>query len=681
LGATAVAFCVYRTAHFQLQPLDAPGTLHTILWPLYAAFLGQFPTREAAAENWGRVCFVAFLIPVALALLDHYGARGVFVWDGRLARVFRSRRLLFFSILLCLLVCRYPLLLGGDSNPDEAQFTASATKLTLDPVYFRAVDCNTSGPLNIYPLLLPALAGFSPDYASSRIVGVALIFFSIYFLYQAFRLMGEDGLARIAILPLVGFFGFVTNPDFVHYSSEHVSLPLIALAVYAAARTIRDPRSYARPLAGLGALVAASFFAKMQAVPIVGAVTLVAIVCVYRSGCSGRFWRPLLFLAAGFAPLPILNAGVCAAAGVWGDFWNAYLVANWAYTRDKTAFSSEIGRLSAFIADTREIRALIAVFLALLVASLWLTLRRKQRRGSAILRQCVLLVELGAASAAVIQALFCFQQADGSAGHTYWHTLGFLAAAAAVAFLVLTWQAAGVRLGWFGAVAGAALLGALAAQSAPRNAFPHYLLLLVIPLSTAMGWLLMRHSTDRSRAGAASLRVGPIVRQLRPCTRFSFTLVFATLVVGSAWVSIEELPSNFYSAQFRMAKPEGRLMRSLTRPGSTLLIWGWRPENYLDAGRAPAGRDTNMGHFFLHGKQVADAYRARFLRDLRQRPAELIVDALDVSCCFMNDRSVYGFETIPAIGAYIHSHYRLLTEQYGERFYLRRDLAVEANLP
>jgi hypothetical protein len=670
LGALAIGCCVYNVAHFEFKPLDSPGTLHPILWPLYAAFVKHFTSREVAAEAWAKWCFVAFLPPVALALLNHCAAWGALAGRGRTSRILRSRGLLFFSIALCLLVCRYPLLLGGHFNPDESDLTTSAAKLLIDPVYYRAVDGNTSGPLNAYPIVLPMLAGFSPDYASTRIVGLILIFLSIYVLYQALRQIGDDGLARIALLPAIGFFGFVVHPEFVCYGTEHGPMLLVALAVYACARTIRDPQCYAGPLAGLGALVAAAFFAKMQAVPIVGAAALTAVACVYRSGRGGRFWRPFLCLAAGFAPLPVLNAVVCVATGVWGDFWNAYLVANWSYTRVRPSFLSELGRLADFIADTREFQVLTLAFLAVLAASLYQTLRKRRAGGSALRRECVALTEIGGVSAAVVGAFFYLRQKGSAADHNHWCTIAFLAAVAAVAFLTARWRAGGSRVGWFGGVAGASLLGAMVSLSAPQNTFYHHLLLLVIPLCTAMGWLLMRHSIDPTNAGTAR-----DAGQLQGRTRYAFPLVFTGLIVGGAWGSVPMLHHNFDAASFHIADPEGRPIRSLTRPGSAIVVWGWRPENYLDSGRLPAGRDTNMGHLFLYGRQTNDWYRARFLRDLRRRPADLLVDALDVSCCNLNDRSLYGFGTIPEIGEYIRSYYVLVAEQYGERFYLRRELA------
>ena len=172
-------------------------------------------------------------------------------------------------------------MLGGASNVDEAEFTVSATKLLSDPVFFRSTDTGTSGPLNIYPLAVPALFGFSPDYSTSRVVALVIIFLSLYVLHRALRKMSSDGLARVAILPALGFFSLAAHPDFVTYSAELFPMLLTALAVLICARAIREPENTSLPLLAMGFLVSAAFLAKMQSLPILAAAAAVAAGSTY----------------------------------------------------------------------------------------------------------------------------------------------------------------------------------------------------------------------------------------------------------------------------------------------------------------------------------------------------------------------------------------------------------------
>ena len=93
---------------------------------------------------------------------------------------------------MCLIVCRFPFLLANEINPDETFFIAAAEKLFKDPVFFRAVDFVTSGPLNVYPLMIPAVFGISPDYVSTRLIALLIIFASIYVIYRALALLTDD---------------------------------------------------------------------------------------------------------------------------------------------------------------------------------------------------------------------------------------------------------------------------------------------------------------------------------------------------------------------------------------------------------------------------------------------------------------------------------------------------------
>ena len=166
----AIVFSIYRLVKFVPRPLDAPHTLRPILNGWFDIFLRHYASPEAAYEDWRSWCLCALLLAPALAVLNLVREQGALQRPERVIRALCSRGLFFGSIAGTLLLCRYPTLLGYQMNPDEGQFLAAAHKLFYDANFFRSVDCGTSGPLNIYPLMLPAIVGFSPDYASSRVL-------------------------------------------------------------------------------------------------------------------------------------------------------------------------------------------------------------------------------------------------------------------------------------------------------------------------------------------------------------------------------------------------------------------------------------------------------------------------------------------------------------------------------
>ena len=131
-------------------------------------------------------------------------AAGLVVWpevSGRSGRLGAA----FFLLALCMFVfaARWPgLFYPKGFNPDEDQLVAAARALVLDPVFFRAAEAGSSGPLNVYPLLASLLAGAWPTLFSARLVGVGMICVALVAVYFAGRAVFSESVARFgALLP------------------------------------------------------------------------------------------------------------------------------------------------------------------------------------------------------------------------------------------------------------------------------------------------------------------------------------------------------------------------------------------------------------------------------------------------------------------------------------------------
>jgi len=59
---------------------------------------------------------------------------------------------------------------------------------------------------------------------------------------------------------------------------------------------------------------------------------------------------------------------------------------------------------------------------------------------------------------------------------------------------------------------------------------------------------------------------------------------------------------------------------------------------------------------------------------------ELIVDAVGNNSWAVGDNATYGIEQVPEMARFVHDSYRHIADGYGERFYLRADLASRAAL-
>ncbi len=376
----------------------------------------------------------------------------------------------FFLIGLTLVICRFPSLLDYQLNPDEGEFLSAAHKLFYNGNFFQSVDCGTSGPLNIYPLMLPAAFGISPDYASSRLLTVLIAFSVILLLYASFREFTSDRLSRIAILPAALTFSGLEHPNLIHYSSEQIPLLLIAGAIYTAVRLRYRPEASSFAPIVLGLLTGCAFFAKMQSVPMVGTA---AIVGIWFSG--GRRTLAAVKFAAGLS-LPLLaNAWLCVSAGVWNDFWASYIITNRRYV---DVASDPFLRFTGYLVKTPDIRFPVFTFLAFLSAACARKWFVKQPA-------------LWAAFPLIILAAGLYFSTGGAI--TFADSVGGCLLLCALPVGALLWLTDSRQES--GALASMTLfsiaLSAVALFSIykPHRLFPHYLLLLIPPLSLLTGVL------------------------------------------------------------------------------------------------------------------------------------------------------------------------------------------------
>ncbi|HEX2854932.1 MAG TPA: hypothetical protein VHO24_16985 [Opitutaceae bacterium] len=236
-------------------------------------------------------------------------------------------------IALALLAFRWPLLwVPHQNNPDESQLIAGAITLRHDPVFWRSVDGGTAGPAVFYPLLPSAWAHGTAAYATARLIALATVFFTLVFAAKTVALFSGAALARIAVLPAVGFHAFTTNPDFTHYSTELTPALLIAIAGYLAVLQARTPR---RRLVWIIALLLGSVpWAKPQAVPLAAVLWLCVVVSEFRASRRSSF-APLLI--GGLIPT-LACFGLAAISGQTEHLIVPFFLHNFAYVQ-KPAFS------------------------------------------------------------------------------------------------------------------------------------------------------------------------------------------------------------------------------------------------------------------------------------------------------------------------------------------------------
>lgn len=284
-----------------------------------------------------------------------------------------------------LFLMRWPAFFSaGPLDPDESQFVAGALTLLRDPMPWRSLEGQTAGPLVYFALLPLALFG-AVNFFGARLVGCLIVGGALWFGYRALRAVWGDTGARLGVLPAFCFFALSTHPQFVHYSSEHVSVLLLAIGLWgflAAMARETPPRPTDPRWLAAGSALGAIPFAKLQAVPPAAFLLIAAAAWVATRRAATRRRRAIALLALAVAVwvVPLTFAVVLTLGGVWENFWISYLAQNIFYAEDgwRGLGFAAIGRFLAL-----NSRIFGALFFGTLAAAAVLAARLRPGRAAA----------------------------------------------------------------------------------------------------------------------------------------------------------------------------------------------------------------------------------------------------------------------------------------------------------
>jgi len=152
----------------------------------------------------------------------------------------RGEWLFLISIGICLFGLRWWFFLWPNStNIDEGQWAASALKATRNILPWLGVDPNSSGPLNVDVLLLPALLGAKITFFSDRVVGVLLVMGSLWAIYFALKWLYGPSIGRLAAAPPLLLLAFTKHPELILLGSAAL-MPVVLLIGVCYAGTLED---------------------------------------------------------------------------------------------------------------------------------------------------------------------------------------------------------------------------------------------------------------------------------------------------------------------------------------------------------------------------------------------------------------------------------------------------------
>lgn len=314
------------------------------------------------------------LIYQLLLFLAAFGLGGFIFIKRDLSNSFPEKTFFLLSTVF-LVFARLPVLVfNRELNADESQMLAQALTLAKDPVYWRSVDGTTGGPLSSYFLIPVALLRGQFDYIAAHIGALSLVVITVFFLYKALINWFGAVRATLGIFPAILFYGFTRYPDFVHYTSEHFPVALLAASVWLTSLLDRKRELSTSQSLLLGFLLALVPFGKIQAVPLAAAIVAYLFYLIWKTGN----WRTLWLICFGGLSTYLLLFVALFLAGVSDDFFTYYIQGNFQYKNDTPLLQNILFQVSQSLNATD----ILLLFLPLLVTFIDFCLTPSDRKAS-----------------------------------------------------------------------------------------------------------------------------------------------------------------------------------------------------------------------------------------------------------------------------------------------------------
>lgn len=654
----------------------------------------------------GGMLVLAFAIAFSPVWFEKHRAR-----HPRLHRILTHPAIFFVALLLTLFGLRWtPLFVPSTLNPDESQLIAQAITLAHENpldwlVFYGHVQSGSAGPILTYPLLLPHLLGFDINYASSRIVAMFLQWLSCIPLYLAVRLVSGETRARLATLPAIFCFSLGHSVDFVHYSSESTSVPLIALGSYLLLRCLHTPRGRA-PLSLflLGLTLGAVPFSKLQAaiIALVIAALGYIVIALSRDGDIREKIKRIAFLTAGGVTIPLLYFAVFAIAGVFEYFWSVYIVNNYHYkVRGDSFFQIFLsyaggGKGLEPVDGPYLFFGVGAAFFVLVSLAIWVgeTGPRKERPWPSLaVAACVFAASLWAVAAP---------------GRPFPHYIllailpgclvcGVLMASPSEATSRRSAPASGSGPSWLRrpwpwpslAVAVAILAVSVWATATYDTPYPNHILVVILASCILGGFLAARYATPARRiASGRKSPEGETAPAIPGIPVELWLAVFLLLATPLAAIDarLKQYPEKSYSyggdlaTAFRLSPLySSQIINRFKKPGDRLTVWGWRADYHINT-QLPMGTRSAVSEFQIRDVPLRNYYRRTALEEFKESHPVFFIDAVGPYSLEFNDPKLYGFETFPELARFVADTYRPINieiEEHIDRLFVRTDRALE----
>ena len=552
--------------------------------------------------------------------------------------------LFFVSLSLIMLTfMRLPSLFHNEElNPDEGQLVTQAITLLQDPVFGRSVDGTSIGPVNSYLLLLPHLFGLPTDYIAAHLTSLILIGLALTIFYFSLLRLISPAASRLSLLIALVFFAWATENDYLHYSSELSSLPIITACFYFAVRILQSKNVSAVTLWGLGIVAGLTPYCKLQTLPLIGMILALVTWYLFQTKRQQAI-RPFITLSIAFL-LPTI--GVFSLA-----YW----------------FNVERYFIDYYFIGNLTTYAQIYADEPLTHQNFFIKLLRFP--------------------------IFTIHHPDFSIfilSNSFFIILAAIIFGGSIGKKASLWK----KPSWTTSLVLLTALSALWAVVTPGTEFGHHLILLVFPFGWVIGLCLqfmLNHQPIQFQTRLVAVVLGLLVGDIALSNHFLLSHIkqFAhRSMKPTVALSVQPDPTSlqarnpplfWFPARTEVAlSPVAQLIKQYARDSDKMAVWGWNCRYYVEA-QLPQGVSENHTQRSIVPNWMRDQYLSRYAHELETNKPAVFLDAVGPSSLILNKRS-QQHEQFASINNIIENQYSLVATLDDVRVYIRRDRLTSQHL-
>jgi hypothetical protein len=457
----------------------------------------------------------------------------------------------------------------GEINVDESSYIAAAQRFCVDWMPWRSVDMGSTGPLSVWLYAWAPVLGVKMGYSNLRLMGAALQLLTLGGMFAAVdRTVGRRFAFLLTLFP-ASVFLFSMNMDFVTFSMEIIPSCILAWLVFFIFKEGETGLSVSEGNPG---------------VP------------------WGMFWIGLLGGALPFTKIQTSLMGLYLTGG--------FVFLKWMQCRAEGKLR-QLVRPLCFLAAGGLTPALF-ILLPVVMSGVWpvfwhlyistnLAYKASQSGGNAL--------------------HFLYNGCADFGTHGFW---ALVLSVAGIGWAVFKAKA----VDWKGWIPVALLLlgfDFVALYSVLRSGFyfPHYLILLMVPLAATMTWclsLVFRYSkaATATPADAAPAGLGMVASILGT----------GLIAQGITFMNESSKMPMFLRDWGQATHPLVPVLNKYAQPGDMMAIWGWANKLHVYTGLLPATREAAVGAV-ADPNPINDKQREWFMQDLKAYKPKIFLDAID----------------------------------------------------